>query len=61
MICPKCDDEMKLVGCWDDDQVSDHAHNVYQCECCGVVAHERVAVDKGVTFIYPDGKVEVKS
>jgi hypothetical protein len=61
MDCPKCGRKMTGVCCWDDAQQTDHAHNVHQCEGCGTVAHERVWNDSGVTFIYPDGKVEVKA
>jgi hypothetical protein len=49
---------MHGVCCWDDDQISDHAHNVYQCEECGALVQERVAKDSGITAIYPDGTVE---
>lgn len=60
MKCPRCDAEMTLKGCWDDAQQTDHAYNVHQCETCGVVVHERVWNDAGLTIISPDGTVETK-
>jgi len=51
---------MTLKGCWDDAQQTDHAYNVHQCETCGVVVHERVWNDAGLTIISPDGTVETK-
>ena len=58
MNCPRCNIEMIGAFCWDDDQVTDHAHNIHHCEDCGIVVQERVANDEGVTVIYPDGRTQ---
>ncbi|HET6494780.1 MAG TPA: hypothetical protein VFH61_05380 [Thermoleophilia bacterium] len=55
--CPTCSEDLAFVACWDDDQITDHAYNVYQCLDCGLIMHDSVAVDPGVTLVFPNGKV----
>jgi len=57
--CPSCGhDKMLARWCWDDDQVTDHAHNVFTCEDCGAVFIQRVAKDSGLTVMHKTGKVD---
>jgi hypothetical protein len=42
---------MKVIWCWDDDQETDHAFNVYACEECGRMLKHDVAADKGKTWL----------
>ena len=32
----KCEEEMKYVWCWDDDEEG-YCFNIYVCDCCGFV------------------------
>ena len=57
--CPSCgNDKMPARWCWDDDQVTDHAHNVFTCNDFGAVFIQRVAKDSGLTVIHKTGKVD---
>lgn len=56
---------MEFVTCWDDDQETDHAFNVYLCEMCGNILKHDVAEGAGkiwidifntVTRVYKEGE-----
>lgn len=47
----KCGSTMEMLWCWDDDQLTDHAFNLYGCENCGRILKYDVAVDMGQTWL----------
>ena len=55
--CSDCGGEMTFHIAWDDDQITDHAFNVYLCDECGTVVYDSVAADKCTIRISKDGTV----
>jgi len=37
-----CKENMTVLYCWDDSQLTDHAYNLYACEKCGKIIKEDV-------------------
>ena len=58
MKCKYCKEEMDLIQV-DDDPNKGFAHNIYYCECCATLLHNRVWDNKGNTWVKCNGEVEV--
>lgn len=55
--CEDCGAPLDLKFVWDDDQLTDHAFNVFLCEECGLVVYESVAEDPCVVLIRKQGEI----
>ena len=55
----KCGKEMNLAFCWDDAQQTDHAYNLYTCDC-GLILKVDVWEDKGRRWVKLDGSLEIE-
>ena len=47
----KCGEPMVFVWCWDDDEETDHAFNIFACENCGRILKVMVTEDNRETWV----------
>lgn len=53
----RCGKPMDLLWAWDNAQqnVDDHAHNVWRCDGCGMLLQQRLWADRGATWVSREG------